>query len=679
MRRPAKALVAVGTFAIFVSGCGPSTEDVTTTSPLIVDTVPENLPTIEGVTVDKHQLPEFDTVTITVNLTAEYTNPFDAREVRLDAEFMGPSRETMLMPGYWDPRTNSWQIRFAPTEPGEWGYRITVTDHRGESPMWQDNITATDSASHGWIVKGSDFNPALSSRYLVHADGTPFVGIGHSAQRHLLDVGGGAEEFGLMRANNQNIVHWAPFDGNSFFQSSYTSYEKTQLSQIDGVMSLAAENDLMIVLSIWSRRLLRTNAHELGDGRYIGHNGFSRDFRNVEEFFTDPEAWEWQKNLYRYMIARWSAMKSLGVWELVEFATSTAAYENFDPWFEEVVEFFRETDPYRHPVSAARGWDTSVPTSPPDLDWPEGHQLLDVATSALFDFWDGDILGGAIYIADTTKQMWDRVEKPVWISEYAMIGDHNYPEMSHYASWAGLASGGAMIPFEVSEVNSSYGTLTPEMRADFKRLAEFASFLDMATWDPVPVTITSNQSQIRGWGLVGDGGGAAWILDTTMAGRRINDLRAYADDRVGVRVTIEMPRLGTYPTVFVYDPWLGDDVWTGPVDCQDGTCEIDLPAFHSDLAIRFVIRTQQETRILASVSDGAVGDVEGETTVKKGSVVRIIVQSDVEDTVQIEGYEATGTTGPEEIADFSFRASQEGTFVVSLAGLQIELFTLTVE
>src|SRR5512140_854359 len=53
---------------------------------------------------------------------AAHPNPYSS--VQLQAEFRSPRHRTFLMPAYWDGGRRM-VIRFAPTEAGDWDYRLT--------------------------------------------------------------------------------------------------------------------------------------------------------------------------------------------------------------------------------------------------------------------------------------------------------------------------------------------------------------------------------------------------------------------------------------------------------------------------------------------------------------------------------------------------------------------------
>ena len=71
-----------------------------------------------------------------------------------------------------------WKVRFAPSEPGTWRFRLRATDARGstEYPSAGDlGFQVSPSASHGFL-RVSQADP----RYFEFSDGTPFVAAGYN-------------------------------------------------------------------------------------------------------------------------------------------------------------------------------------------------------------------------------------------------------------------------------------------------------------------------------------------------------------------------------------------------------------------------------------------------------------------------------------------------------------------
>jgi hypothetical protein len=323
---------------------------------------------------------------------------------------------------------------------------------------------------------------------------------------------------------------------------------------------------------VWGHQFLRTPAHEWPDERW-SFNGFS-ELTDIGAFFTDPESWAWQENLYRYIIARWSYSPAILMWQTVTEINGTESYQHTDTWHEMVNTYFQDNDPYRHPTTATKSG---------AQDWPEGHAVMDVSQVHLYHvFGDNPIADGA-HFAEWTTLMWEREEKPNWIGEYGTRVQALYPEFMHNANWTALATGAAMTPTEWNDLNA-FGTFDEEMRADMRRFADFVDVVPLVAYRPERIVVAASHPEVRGWGLAGDRGGLVWVQDHELDEAGIEEIEADDTVRAGVTVTLDPLSNGEW-TVDPYDPWSGS--WLEPVtvDCPGGVCEVELPSFHSDLAL----------------------------------------------------------------------------------------------
>ncbi|HLJ15714.1 MAG TPA: DUF5060 domain-containing protein [Bryobacteraceae bacterium] len=102
---------------------------------------------------------------------AQHPNPY--LTVDLHIEFRSPTHKTYLMPGFWDGGRRM-IVRFAPTEAGEWDFRIT-----GNLPRVQDQVghfTATPSEAPGFIH-------AANVHHWATADNKPHLWMGDTVLR----------------------------------------------------------------------------------------------------------------------------------------------------------------------------------------------------------------------------------------------------------------------------------------------------------------------------------------------------------------------------------------------------------------------------------------------------------------------------------------------------------------
>jgi len=540
--------------------------------------ITRDLPMITSVEVDRVEVPNYEFIELTVGVDAIYSNPYDARKIALNGLFTGPDGIKTTVPGFWDG-DGAWKIRFTPSQEGTWNYSISITDSRGESKSETGEFSVVSSELHGWIIPGNSFDPSYSPHYLVYHDGTPFYGVGYCEALNILidgfDVEAGVGLFDNMKAANANYVVWWPMYANSIVGSRYDDYSDGNMKVIDAVVRDAEKKNILLVFTIWDHPNLRDNTHAWGDGNWA-RNGFSK-LGDIDSFFISDEAWVWQANMYRYIIARWGYSTAIGMWQTVSEINGTNAYDQADAWHEKVNSFFVENDPYRHPTTASGSG---------EVDWPSGHSIMDMPQMHVYEFPHNDAVRSAEIIANWTQRMLNGADKPNWVGEFGVQGNSQYPELFHNSIWAALSSGASMTPAEWNS-GGSWGRMTPEMNADLSRLAAFASELPLAQWNPSALQVDTNDDQIRGWGIAGQSGGLVWVQDYSLQDASIDDVRTMMPLRADVEVVLNGMAAGIYK-VAPYDTWQGVYLDTSEVKCVEGLCAITLPDFRSDIALRLV-------------------------------------------------------------------------------------------
>jgi hypothetical protein len=126
--------------------------------------------------------------------------------------------------------------------------------------------------------------------------------------------------------------------------------------------------------------------------------------------------------------------------------------------------------------------------------------------------------------------------------------------------------------------------MSEEMLADMARLGQFVADIPLAALNPAPLTITSSDAEVRGWGLAGPAGGLLWVQDFALQGQPIEVVRANETVRQGVELSIEGLAAGDY-TIRPYDTWVGEYLETFTVTCvENELCLIPLPDFRADMA-----------------------------------------------------------------------------------------------
>ncbi len=545
-------------------------------------------PSLSNVVANIQSIGLYEKIEWSIDANAQYDNPFDIRDVSLNALFTAPNGDETTVAGYWDTR-RGWILRFAPPLTGQWQYAITITDSGGTSDAVTGEFAVTQSTSKGMIKVANQINPDYSPRYFLHQDGSEFYGIGHSDTFAIFRNSDTADRFiATLKNAKENYYVWWPQYYFPITQNSYQSFNLGNIEVIDDVIEKTEQADLKLVFTIWDHSQLRNNSHPWSDGRWQTHNGF-RQLTSATDFFTDEEAWQWQQNLYRYIIARWGHSSAIAMWQTVSEIDGTNAFENSNAWHQKVNDYFKTNDPYQHPTTGSMAGDKT---------WPEGHRVMDAPQVHIYRdlLTDKDdarspakVIESASVIADYTQNMWQDNAKPNWIGEFGVINhpvnqDENYyPEVFHQALWSALAAGAAMTPAEWNDF-SDWGQLTSSMITSLQHFATFVDRLSLAKWNPSPLIITS-PNNTKAWGVGSEQGGVIWLQDTTLQGESVTTIREQRLPTTPSFIEVNNLPAGDYQ-ITPYNIQQGEFLSPLSITCQMNVpCLITVPAYLGDVAL----------------------------------------------------------------------------------------------
>lgn len=262
---------------------------------------------------------------------------------RFDAVFTNPATGTSLtVPGFWDGG-QTFVVRFAPTEPGEWDYVTAAPDDPDLDGKIGKVIAKPYSGDLEIYRRG--FVTTNGSKHFVYADGTPFFYLGDthwSIYREEFDSPGPYAGDTGAESHFKYIVDKRVEQGFTVYQSEPIG---TKADLADGELG-AADAD----------------AFKLNDRyyQYIAEKGLVH--ANAEFFFSSSMSKELAEDaryleaISRYWVARYSAYPVM--WTLAQEADNDfysergqKAYDfNDNPWVK-VAEFIHKYDAYRHPLS----------------------------------------------------------------------------------------------------------------------------------------------------------------------------------------------------------------------------------------------------------------------------------------------------------------------------------------
>ena len=308
-------------------------------------------PTITGLTgpASVATYAKFET---TATISPTPTNPYDPAQVDLEGHFTAPSGAQSTVPGFpYQAYTRSlvnsrelltpsgaltWKVRFAPTEVGTWSWSWSVTTPSGSTTSVVQTLQVVAGTSHGFL----QVSPT-SNRYLSYNDGSKFLAIGEDvAFPDGPDEAAGRTYaydslFASLSAQGANWARiWlAPF-GGSFPNGFGLEWNDTGLGNYGGRQDHAWDLDYVVDLAATKGIELQTtflwhaaywtpanqywvpgvSTSDWANNPYNAANG--GPLASPSTVFTDTTAQAFQRQLFRYILARWGYATSIGTWEL---------------------------------------------------------------------------------------------------------------------------------------------------------------------------------------------------------------------------------------------------------------------------------------------------------------------------------------------------------------------------
>jgi len=251
---------------------------------------------------------------LTEEEAAAHPNPY--LSVELEAEFRSPRYRTFRMPGFWDGGRRL-VIRFAPTDPGDWVFRINSNIQRFDEK--EGRITATASDSPGFL-KAANVHHWAFVHELVQ---TPHLWMG-------------------------DTLYSFPFLPRDLFEQIIDARARQKFNHLRGVILSRAEEPAKSFptpdqpnpdhFREVDQRILYMNRKGILADLVLGF-----DENHLAKWFP---TWQQRERYIRYVVARYSAMNVTwqGVQEFEE-------YENGRELLKQMGLLLKKLDPYGHPRS----------------------------------------------------------------------------------------------------------------------------------------------------------------------------------------------------------------------------------------------------------------------------------------------------------------------------------------
>jgi len=489
---------------------------------------------IDSVTPSAASVPKYARVELAVALSNVAATKFydpdpAAGGLDLSATFTSPTSGTWNIKGYYNG--SCWLVRFAPNQTGTWTYAVTAADPSGTSNTVTGSFECVASASPGWA--------RVDGRYLRFPEGQVLFAVGHNTGWQT-DV----EQPSLagMAAKGENLLSfwlaapwykvswgeaWAARTPIENSEQGIGNYNQAACAYLDGVVQRAEAAGVYLLPTIWSHGQLRDVGHPWGEGWWW--NNAYNSLGSATDFFQTgtSEQWRYQRNFYRYLIARWGYSRAIAGWVgICEMDGTTgwvAGQTQPLAWCAAVRDYFRANDPFRR---NAAGQSPLAGTKVNAASWEAGFDLRSTDNYAQ----QGNNVAVAAAIASDTQTFWSSA-KPGFHAEFGgnTSAGASQPTHLHNGIWAGAANGAAMTPLVWCD-GGSFPMLTADMQNHLQYLSQFMAgidYLGRADLAAASVSFTGSYTYTRyhrGWGMKCTDRGYVWIQRTssTVGGCTLN-------------------------------------------------------------------------------------------------------------------------------------------------------------
>ncbi len=311
-----------------------------------------------------YNIEQYDKFELILQLDADFDNPYDPDDIRVDATFTSPSGADVIVPAFYYREFDytldetgqalgwleafTWRVRFTPTELGEWQFNVTAQTATDSVTTETLTFIAVPSERKGFVRVSPD-----SSDYLAFDDGTFYFPIGMNMAwytdgrmadyRDWLDA--------LQSAGGNFIRVWLIHYsfGFEWLDTGLGTYggRQDRMYELDRLVEMLEERDMYMMLT-----LLTHTAYSLDVDSQWGQNPYNIAnggmLERPADFATNPEAQRLWRMQLRYTVARWGYSPHIMAWEWWNEVnwTELANPDLLVPWIQENGQFLRDLDPY---------------------------------------------------------------------------------------------------------------------------------------------------------------------------------------------------------------------------------------------------------------------------------------------------------------------------------------------
>jgi hypothetical protein len=348
----------------------------------------------------------FDRLDVSINLSDAYNNPFDTRQIAVDALITDENSQQVIYPCFYFAayRSNKigsaqtfdsvgpagWRLRYSFDRAGTFTIKFRATDQLGSivSDPIAINVLPARIGEHGFLQA----RPDIDSSYLIFSnDSSRFIPIGfnyqHVADSGLADVhrlfkrfSDSAAGINMVRfwmnpysKGYQHILEWTT---NARYCHGVGNYSLETAWFLDSIVDFMEHSNISFRIVPFNASMFAVTASD-GSGvwhqnpYYVGAGGWLKD---PLEFFTDSLARFYAKLQMRYLVARWGWARMIQ-WELFNEVHNTDGYHNglSNAWHHDVGAYLRSIDMHHHVITTSGNYFDSALRNIPEIETAEPH------------------------------------------------------------------------------------------------------------------------------------------------------------------------------------------------------------------------------------------------------------------------------------------------------------------
>lgn len=475
---------------------------------------------------------------IRFELSREYRNPFEPREIDVTATVRTPAGEELPVTGFYgqDYRrfhgpVNAevlvadgapyWAIRYTPLQPGHYEWRLHARDGRGavlEQPLPPWEVVAAPG-SHGLVrvdAKDPRYFSFDNGRFFyplainLRSPGDKLQPRNHDYKTPADTEGTWAMEAYLDRMNRAGItmarVWSSSWFGGLEWNRQVPGYHGLGVYNLQNAWRLDCLLDLARDRGIWLEFALQN--HGPFTFQYDiqwPDNPFNRalggPLHQPQDVLTDPEAIRFFKNRIRYLAARYGAHPQLFGWTLwIEVDAVSRNAGVVKRWHETMLPWLHQYDAGRHPVST-------------EFQNPQGYpaiwELPGIDFTQLAGYnWVYDPM---LRLSEAARAL-ERYPKPRLIEEYAGTSDGGSMALLATEIHDGLW-GGWMLPLSATPMPWWWNFIfAKDLDRFYRSFARYIDGEDLRGGQPHLETLPlENGAGLEAWVRRGPDRADAWI------------------------------------------------------------------------------------------------------------------------------------------------------------------------